>query len=192
MTVVEVKTDEGLSGWGEMGGSGEPAEAAFHGLKQYLVGHDPLQLEALRWKICNPTASLYNNRTQLHAAVEFACLDLAGKKLGVSASELPGGRLRDRVPFATYLFFRYAHQGAGGEETPDQMVGHARELLSRYGFRSHKLKCGVFPPDHDIEVYQALAAAFPNQPLRLDPNGAWKGCAACATSSASPPPPTRW
>jgi glucarate dehydratase len=172
-TVVEVKTDEGLSGWGEMGGGGESAEAAFRGLKQYLAGHDPLQLEALRWKICNPTASLYNNRTQLHAAIEFACLDLAGKKLGVSVSELLGGRLRDRIPFASYLFFRYPNGGAGGEETAEEMVRHARDLAARYGFRSHKLKCGVFPPDHDIEVYHALAAAFPGQRLRLDPNGAW-------------------
>jgi len=172
-TLVEVTTDEGLSGWGEMGGGGEPAEAAFRGLKSYLAGHDPLQLEALRWKISNPTASLYNNRTQLHAAVEFACIDLIGKRLGVSASELLGGRLRDRVPFASYLFFRYPNGSAGGEETPDEMVRQARELAARYGFTSHKLKCGVFPPDHDIEVYRALAASFPGQPLRLDPNCAW-------------------
>jgi glucarate dehydratase len=172
-TVVEVKTDEGLSGWGEMGGGGESAEAAFRGLKQYLLGHDPIQLEALRWKICNPTASLYNNRTQLHAAIEFACLDLAGKKLGISVSDLLGGRLRDQVPFASYLFFRYPNGDTGGEETPDELVRHARDLVARYGFRSHKMKCGVFPPDHDIEVYHALAAAFPNQGLRLDPNGAW-------------------
>ena len=60
-TVVEVETDEGLVGLGEMGGGGESAETAIKGLKQYLVGHDPLQLEQLRWKIMNPVASLYNN-----------------------------------------------------------------------------------------------------------------------------------
>ncbi|HYM12758.1 MAG TPA: enolase C-terminal domain-like protein [Bryobacterales bacterium] len=172
-TIVEVQTDDGQSGWGEMGGGGESAEAAFRGLKSYLLGHDPFRLEALRWKICNPTASLFNNRTQLHAAIEFACLDLIGKKLGISASELLGGRLRDRVPFATYLFFRYPNGDRGGEETPDEMVRHARDLVARHGFQSHKLKGGVFPPDHDIAVYEALAAAFPNQGLRLDPNSAW-------------------
>src|SRR5918997_7168487 len=75
-TVVEVETDEGLVGLGEMGGGGESAELAFAGLKPYLVGHNPFELEALRFKISNPTASLYNNRIQLHAALEFACLDL--------------------------------------------------------------------------------------------------------------------
>src|SRR6059058_3420379 len=84
-TIVEVETDKGLIGLGEMGGGGESAENAIHGLKQYLIGHDPLQLEQLRWKIMNPVASLYNNRNQLHAALEFACMDVAGKYLGIRA-----------------------------------------------------------------------------------------------------------
>ena len=79
-TIVEVETDEGITGLGEMGGGGESAENAFRALNKYLVGHDPMQLESLYWKICNPTASLYNNRTQLHAAIEFACIDIIGKK----------------------------------------------------------------------------------------------------------------
>ena len=95
-TIVEVETDEGLVGLGEMGGGGESAEAAFRGLKSYLVGHDPFELEALRFKICNPTSSLYNNRTQLHAALEFACLDLMGKFLNQPLHRLLGGKLRDQ------------------------------------------------------------------------------------------------
>src|SRR5690606_33825750 len=78
-TIVEVESDDGLIGLGEMGGGGESAEAAFRALLPYLRDHDPFQLEALRFKIANPTASLYNNRTQLLAAVEFACLDLIGQ-----------------------------------------------------------------------------------------------------------------
>src|SRR5687768_8518509 len=108
-TIVELETDDGLVGLGEMGGGGESAELAFAGLKPYLVGHDPFQLEALRFKICNPTASLYNNRTQLHAAIEFACLDLIGQRLDVPVHDLLGGKLRDEVPFASYLFFRYTN-----------------------------------------------------------------------------------
>jgi hypothetical protein len=73
-TIVEVETDEGLIGLGEMGGGGESAEAGFKALKSYLIGHDPARLEELRFLICNPTASLYNNRMQMLAALEFACL----------------------------------------------------------------------------------------------------------------------
>src|SRR4028118_976359 len=67
-TIVEVETDDGLIGLGEMGGGGESAVAAFEGLKRYLVGHDPTRLEEMRFLIANPTGSLYNNRTQLLAA----------------------------------------------------------------------------------------------------------------------------
>ena len=174
-TIVEVETDEGITGLGEMGGGGESAEAAFRGLTRYLIGHDPLQLEQLFWKVCNPTASLYNNRAQLHAAIEFACIDIIGKKLGLRACDLLGGALRDEVPFASYLFFRYADEqtGRGGEETAKQMVAHARQLVAQHGFTTHKLKAGVFPPDHEVEVFRALANEFPSHRLRIDPNAAW-------------------
>jgi len=94
-TIVEVDTDVGITGLGEMGGGGESAEASFRVLKNYLVGHDPFALEALRFLIANPTASLYNNRTQLLAAIEFACLDIIGQALDVPVHVLLGGKLRD-------------------------------------------------------------------------------------------------
>jgi len=174
-TIVEVETDEGLIGLGEMGGGGESAEAAFHVLKSYVVGHDPARLEELRFLICNPTASLYNNRTQIFAALEFACLDILGQKWGVPVSEILGGRLRERVPFASYLFFCYANpQSKTGEvRTVDQLVEAAHSLKSRCGFTSHKLKGGVFPPDYELECYRALAAALPGDRFRFDPNGVW-------------------
>lgn len=174
-TIVEVETDDGLIGLGEMGGGGESAEAAIRGLKSYLIGHDPMQLEALFWKLCNPTASLYNNRAQVHAAIEFACIDLIGRKLNIRACDLLGGALRERVPFASYLFFRHADQttGAGGESSAEQMVAQARALRDAHGFTSHKLKAGVFHPDHEVEVFRALSAALPNDRLRIDPNAAW-------------------
>ena len=174
-TIVEVETDEGITGLGEMGGGGESAESAFKYLKTYLLGHDPFQLESLYWKICNPTASLYNNRTQLHAALEFACLDIIGKKTGVRACDLLGGSLREEVPFASYLFFRYPNKenGVGGEESIENMVNYARQLVAENGFTSHKLKAGVFCPEYEIEVYRALSDSFPGHRFRIDPNAAW-------------------
>src|SRR5690606_32947814 len=94
--------------------------------------------------------------------------------LGVRACDLLGGALRERVPFASYLFFRYpSEDGLGGEETAGAMVAHARGLAERHGFTTHKLKAGVFAPDHEIEVFHALADAFPGHRLRIDPNAAW-------------------
>jgi len=174
-TLVEVETDDGFVGLGEFGGGGEAATAAVEGLLPLLRGHDVFRLEAMRFAVCNPTASLYNNRTQLHAALEFACLDVIGQKLGVPVCDLLGGRVRDSVDFASYLFFRYPDPdtGLGEVRTPEQLVEQARALKAEHGFTSHKLKGGVFPPAHERACYRALAAACPGERLRHDPNCAW-------------------
>jgi glucarate dehydratase len=173
-TIVEVETDEGLVGLGEMGGGGESAVAAIHGLKSYLVGRDPARLEEMRFLIANPTASLYNNRTQILAALEFACLDLMGQRWGVPVSDILGGKLRDRVAFASYLFFRYNDAQRGGEvRTIDQLVAQARDLKTEHGFTAHKLKGGVFAPEYELECYRAMAESLPGDSFRFDPNGVW-------------------
>ena len=174
-TIVEVETDNGLIGLGEMGGGGESAEATFRAMKTYLVGHDPARLEEMRFLIANPTASLYNNRTQIHAALEFACLDILGQAWGVPVCDILGGRVRDSVRFASYCFFRYPDPKtkAGEVRTIDQLIAHARESKQRFGFTTHKMKGGVFHPDYELEAYRALAAAFPGDSLRFDPNAVW-------------------
>jgi glucarate dehydratase len=179
-TIVEVETDEGITGLGEMGGGGESAEAVFRAMKTYLVGHDPARIEEMRFKIANPTASLYNNRTQILAALEFACLDILGKKWNCPVHDILGGKLQDRVPFASYLFFRYPNaEGKNEVRTIDQMVAQAKELKQKYGFTSHKLKGGVFAPEIELEYFRAIAKAVgaDNGPgkntdrVRFDPNG---------------------
>ncbi len=174
-TIVEVETNDGRIGLGEMGGGGESAEAVFRALRSDLLGHDPARIEELRFLISNPTASLYNNRTQVMAAIEFACLDLLGQAWGVPVSEILGGRLRDRVPFASYCFFRYGDPktGAGEVRTVDQVVANARALKAKYGFTTHKVKAGVFHPDYELEVYRAVAHEFPKDRVRFDPNAVW-------------------
>jgi glucarate dehydratase len=85
------------------------------------------------------------------------------------------------VPYSAYLFFKYAEHADrlyppdvwGEAVTPDQLVAQARRMIDQYGFRSIKLKGGVFEPAHEIECIRALRGAFPGLPLRLDPNANW-------------------
>src|SRR5256714_1876130 len=144
-------------------------------MKSSLGGHDPARLEEMRFLIANPTASLYNNRTQILAALEFACLDILGQAWGVPVCDILGGRLRDSVPFATYCFFRFNNPktGTGEVRTIDQVIAYTRQAKKRHGFTTHKMKAGVFHPDHELEMYHALAEAFPHDSLRFDPNAVW-------------------
>jgi glucarate dehydratase len=113
------------------------------------------------------------------APFEVACLDLQGKLVDRPVCDLLGGRARDRVPYSAYLFYKWAtHPGAEPDEwgealDPAGIVAQARRMVQRYGFRSIKLKGGVFPPEEEIAAIRALREAFPEHPLRLDPNCAW-------------------
>jgi glucarate dehydratase len=99
-------------------------------------------------------------------------------------SDLLGGAVRDRVPFSAYLFYKHAGGGGEGDDTredvfgeamsPEGVVAQARQMIDAYGFKSIKLKAGVFEPDVEIAGIRALRAAFgPDMPLRIDPNCAW-------------------
>jgi glucarate dehydratase len=111
----------------------------------------------------------------MHAAIEFACIDIVGKFLGVPACDLLGGRMRDEVPFASYMFFRLPNQetGKGEIRTADQLIEETLRLKKECGFTSHKLKSGVFPPDYEREVYRAWAKALGTDRVRYDPNAAF-------------------
>ena len=110
---------------------------------------------------------------------EVACLDIQGKAAGRPVADLLGGAVREEVPFSAYLFYKWAgHPGADPDDwrealDPDGIVAQAKRMVDGYGFTALKLKGGVFPPSQDIEAVRALRDAFPDYPLRLDPNAAW-------------------
>ncbi|QDQ16308.1 glucarate dehydratase family protein [Streptomyces spectabilis] len=197
--IIEVETEEGTVGAGETYGDGKYLEAAGQ-LAARLVGRgvgdlnglftlaDGIDVDGRRVDTALDGGGLRGAQTadKLRLSVvsgfEVACLDALGKALGLPVHALLGGKVRDAVEYSGYLFYKYAGHPAGvaAEEDgwgaaldPEGVVAQARALADRYGFRSFKLKGGVFPPAEEIAAIRALAAAFPGAPLRLDPNGAW-------------------
>lgn len=171
--VIEVETDEGITGLGECY-SGASRAGYLAEMKPLLIGEDPMNLERIRWKLAAPTALKLFGGTLSYAGLEFAILDIQGKALNRPVCDLLGGRVRDEVSFAAYLFYRYANDAGAGEiSNAEQMVAFAKELVARYGFRSLKYKNGVLPPDEEIDIFIALREAFPKHRIRLDPNAAW-------------------
>ena len=66
--------------------------------------------------------------------------------VGVRACDLIGGALRESIPFASYLFYRYGNEanGFGDEFGAEELVAEAKRQKQLHGFKSHKLKGGVF------------------------------------------------
>jgi glucarate dehydratase len=128
-----------------------------------------------------PGSHSAKNAAKVTSTFEVAMLDLQGQIVGAPVVDLLGGAVREAVPYSAYLFFKYAEHierpyapDAWGEAvTPEQVVAQARRMIALYGFRSIKLKGGVFAPAHEIACMRALHRAFPGLPLRLDPNANW-------------------
>jgi len=169
-TIIELKTDEGITGLGEVGGGDQ--SALLEKLKPRVLGEDPFHIERIKQKTLRQIYYISNPRA--YAALEIACLDIQGKATGRPVSDLLGGRLRDEIAFNASLSYRYRQGELGGETSPQEMAAYARRVIAECGFRSGKLKAGVLPPEHDVEVLYALRESLgPRFGLRVDPNGFW-------------------
>ncbi len=197
--VLELVSADGISGWGEIPGSAATC-AALETAADHIIGLDTWQLNQISALLkalaveSERGETPWDQRLWVHAqsAIEVACYDLIGKACGRPVVDLLGGRARERVPFAAYLF--YKHAGAGGdlgfgldpaatgwpaarqEAALDAagIVAQAQAMVAQYGFKSIKLKGGAFEPQIEVDTMLALRQAFgSDMPLRLDPNAIW-------------------
>jgi glucarate dehydratase len=202
--IVEIVSNENIYGLGELPG-GADVVADLEAVQRLVVGRDPFELNAIAHDIeahfgASASGDKGKTRTTIFSrraartfsAIEVACLDLIGKAIGAPVCDLLGGRVRDRVPFSAYLFYKY--RGAGGTLgfdvdpsvsgwtatrqaealTPEGVVVQAQTMCREFGFKSIKLKGGVFEPEVEVKTIFALRQAFGSDvPLRLDPNAIW-------------------
>lgn len=185
-SIIEVETEDGVIGLGESYGT-RPVLDGLAALTSKLAGLDVTDLNGLWARARDHVApgtdgNAVKNRLlpRVVGAVEVAMWDAYGKSVGRRVCDLLGGQVRQTVPFSAYLFYKFGrHAGATKDDvwgevlTPEQLVGEARTMIERYGFQAIKLKAGILEPDAEIAGLEALRAAFPDAPLRIDPNGGW-------------------
>ena len=201
-TILEIVTDDNISGISEIPGTAD-IDLALEASKKLLIGKDVFQLNQIKQilienfgtdKSSDRGLAPWDQRKLVHifSAVEVACMDIIGKVTGKPIVDLLGGKMRDRVPFSAYLFYKY--EGAGGELAfntdptatgweaakqksalnPTEIVAQAKAMCAAFGFKSIKLKGGVFDPRQETDAMFALYEAFgPTVPLRIDPNALW-------------------
>jgi glucarate dehydratase len=200
-TIVELKTDSGLTGIAETYGGDGPL-AGLEAARPRVEGMDPFQLASLYRDLNADAAAAANapgGRSQTYlvpgenpldrhartfAAIEIACLDLIGKAVGKPVCDVIGGRVRDSVSFSAYLFYKHGGGGGVGDDAREDEYGEVldaracvrecKQMIAHYGFREIKLKGGVLEPDVEIASIKALREEFgKTYPLRIDPNCAW-------------------
>jgi galactonate dehydratase len=175
---VRVRTSEGITGWGEAGIQmrGRAVKAAVEQLAGYLVGQDPLAIEA-HWQVMRKSG-FYRDGAILAsalAALDIALWDIAGKVHGVPVHELLGGPVRDRVRAYSWL--------AGDdlcEFSEAELLAETQGRMDQ-GFTAFKLTpakaFAVDTPQSGYEVVSRIAAlrdlVGPNRDIALDVHGHW-------------------
>ena len=190
--IIQLDTDSGLVGLGETYAD-EVHLQRLEAAADAITGLDVFELNKIRSVISDQLggdktgdgsglAGMITSASVVDRVLspfEVACLDVQGHATGRPVSDLLGGAVRSAVPFSAYLFYKWAaHPGAepdswGEALDPAGIVAQAQRMIDEYGFTAIKLKGGVFPPEEEMAAIEALHEAFPNHPLRLDPNAAW-------------------
>ncbi len=172
-TLIRLHTDVELTGIGE---AGVAATHAFErGAQQrifeqeiapQLVGESPFDYRYLLRKLRYRPEAI---------AIELACWDLMGQAAGMPLYRLLGGEgARRTIPTAGYFFFRGADRNGENAVDLNNCVEHVQSLIDEYGFRTIKMKLGVYHPLDEVDAVKRVRAAIgPRVGLRIDPNGCW-------------------
>jgi D-galactarolactone cycloisomerase len=168
--LVEVRTDDGVTGWGEGFGPGNVAIAnktiVERVIAPMVLGANPFDREQIWHRVYNLLRDHGQKGMPIQAlsGVDIALWDIVGKVTGQPLHNLIGGRCRDTVPVYGYgMMLRRA------DDLPRQFAEEAAALEAR-GFKAVKMKVGLGPRE-DIRLVEAVRGALSDDTkLMVDAN----------------------
>jgi D-galactarolactone cycloisomerase len=169
-TLVEVRTDEGVTGWGDGFWGGDLLRER----RETVIGRSPFEAEGIYESLRPPMVLQSRMGAPVCGGLDMALWDLQGKALGKPVRELIGKVWRDRVlPYCTALYRK---------DWPDLERGLAEEAAGwkERGFRTVKMKVG-FGPEIDRRIVGAVREAIGDEiGLAVDANCAYDAATAVA------------
>jgi len=177
-TLIELKTDEGLVGLGEV----PYAKSSTMIVEKFLPRIKGLRVEEIETarRLCvkehNDFGGLKDTTEETaFAAIEMALWDIAGKRSGLPVHRIIGGSVRDAAPFVAYGSTIVLEYGDHTEaEVPSLMAEYAKESIERSGAWMYEFKIARYSVDCDIESTRAIRAAVgPDIEIAVDMNMAY-------------------
>jgi L-alanine-DL-glutamate epimerase-like enolase superfamily enzyme len=166
-TVVELLTDDGNSGVGEvcplgpfyLPAFGPGARAGIGELASTLLGQDPTAI--------GPINQLMDRALLGHpyvkSAIDMACWDLLGKTTGKSVCDLMGGKFGDSVALYRAISQRPA------DEMAENVAAHRAD-----GYTKFQLKVGGRPGEDIDRIHAAADILTEGEVLVADANTGWR------------------
>ena len=175
--IVEVRTNEGIIGWGEVA-TVEQADIVVNEFAPRLRGVDPSNIDDCSRRCLPEIRTLLNTHdsglVKAFGGLELALWDIKGKALDVPVYSLLGGPVRREIGFSEYFALRLPSATEPGESTPLEVARYCARMLEQYGSTIFEGKVGVLDLDTEIEMVKEVRAAIgPDAVLRLDANNSW-------------------
>ena len=155
--LVEVQTDEGVTGWGECFGPGNIAKAnkgiVEKVIQPIVLGLDPMDRDVIWHKVYNLLRDHGQKGMPMQAlsGVDIALWDIAGKVAGLPLHKLIGGAHRTDVPCYGYgMMLRDEPIGDLAKRFEDEAA-----TIRGMGFVAAKMKTG-FGPKPDVKLCEAV------------------------------------
>jgi D-galactarolactone cycloisomerase len=162
--LVKIMTDEGIFGWGETCWMGSVRGLINDQLGPSLIGQNPLEHRKIWRQLWGPA---FGNGLAV-AALDMALLDIRGKALKMSISDMYGGRLRDRVMvYASGMNYK-------DDVDPAKQYPEDAAALRERGFRAMKMRIGRYDLRRDLAAAAAVRDVVgPDVKLMADGNAAY-------------------
>lgn len=165
--LVEVETDQGVTGVGEAFGNPFVTREYFRMAEPFFAGRSVFDFEHIEARIRNSMYHLGvgNQLTSCLAAINVALFDAIARGFGVRVCDLIGGCGTTRIPaYASTGFF---------SDDPDRQLGHMLKEAADHPYAGAKIKIGRGIRSDVERVRQAREALGPDKLLLVDINGAY-------------------
>jgi glucarate dehydratase len=175
--IVEVHTDDGIVGWGEVA-TVEQADIVTHEFAPRLLGIDPSNIDDCSRRCLPEIRTLLNTHdsglVKAFGGLELALWDIKGKALKCPIYSLLGGPVRSEIGFSEYFALRLPNGDEPGESTPLEVARYCARMREQHGSMVFEGKMGVLDLDSEIEMVKEVRAAIGSDAtLRLDANNSW-------------------
>ena len=173
--LVEVETDEGITGWGECFGPGNIALANKYIVEKVIqpliIGEDPINKEYIWHKVYNLLRDSGQKGMPIQAlsGIDIALWDILAKKAKLPLYQLLGGKTNNKIPVYGYGMML---QKKSVEELCELFKKEANQIKEK-NFKAMKMKVGLGPKD-DLKLVSAVREAIgDNFKLMVDANHAY-------------------
>ena len=173
--LVEVETDEGITGWGECFGPGNIALANKYIVEKVIQplikGDDPLKKEYIWHKVYNLLRDSGQKGMPIQAlsGIDIALWDILAKKSNLPLYQLLGGKTNDKIPVYGYGMML---QKKTVDELCELFKNEASQIKEK-NFKAMKMKIGMGPKE-DLKLVSAVRDAIGSEfKLMVDANHAY-------------------